>query len=105
MSWVRRVSVRTSPIHGRGVFARKRIREDEYIGTFHGKVTKRDGPYVLWTLHDDGSMQGIRGTGVLRYLNHSKTPNAEFQGADLYALSNIQSGQEITLHYGDDWEE
>ncbi len=67
MSWVKRVSVHTSPIHGRGVFVRNRIREDQYIGTFHGKVTKRDGPYVLWTLHDDGSPEGIRGTGVLRY--------------------------------------
>lgn len=105
MSSARRVAVRKSPIHGRGVFACKRIRKNAYIGTFEGEVTTRNGPHVLWTQLDDGNHLGIRGTGMLRFLNHSNDPNAEFQGADLYALRNIQPGEEVTLHYGDDWED
>jgi hypothetical protein len=37
-------------------------------------------------------------------LNHTKRPNAEFEGADLFALRNIQPGQEILIHYGEAWE-
>jgi SET domain-containing protein len=99
-----RIEVRRSPIHGRGVFARRRIREGAYIASFKGVKTKKDGEYVLWTLDEDGNEVGIRGRNELRFLNHSLAPNAEFRGTDLYALRNIQPGSEIMLHYGDDWE-
>ena len=98
------VSIGTSPVHGRGVFARKRLREDTFIGTFAGTRTQRDGVHVLWVLAPDGSRNGIRGENALRFLNHSAQPNAEFRGADLHATCNIQPGCEIRIHYGDDWE-
>lgn len=99
------VSVEKSPIHGRGVFARRRLRENAFIGTFAGTPTRRNGVHVLWVHVPDGSRNGIRGETVLRFLNHSADPNAEFRGADLYAIRNIQPGCEIRIHYGDDWDD
>ncbi len=100
-----RVEVRASPIHGRGVFARRRLRRGAYIGTFEGRRTRRDGTHVLWVLQDDGSQVGIRGENELRFLNHSARPNAEFHGADLYAVRDIALGREVLIHYGDDWDD
>ncbi len=100
----KRVVVRSSRIHGKGVFAARRLRAGGYVGTFEGERTSRDGRYVLWVLGDDGRYLGIRGCNDLRYLNHSSGANAELRGVDLYALRNIQPGREITLDYGPDWE-
>jgi SET domain-containing protein len=96
--------VRPSPIHGLGVFATKRIKRGARIGVYEGKVTKRDGTYVLWvTDEEDGSEVGYLGQNDLRYLNHSSKPNCIFDGTELSSLRNIQPGQELTFHYGDEW--
>ncbi len=100
-----RIAVGVSPIHGRGVFARPRIRSGSLIGDFEGRRTSRNGTYVLWVLGEDGSEVGIRGRNELRFLNHSRRPNAEFRGASLYALRNIQPGREVTIDYGEGWED
>jgi SET domain-containing protein len=101
----RNIYVMHSTIHGRGVFARRPIEVGEYIGTFRGVSTTRDGPWTLWVLQDDGSLQGVRGHNALRYLNHSPRPNAEFWGADLHATRRIARDAEITIDYGEDWED
>ena len=98
-----RIEVRQSSVHGRGVFATRRIRKGARIGTFEGRPTKRDGTHVLWVLDESGEEIGIRGQNDLRFLNHSLRPNAEFLGAELIALRNIQPGCEVTFHYGDAW--
>lgn len=100
-----RIVVGRSPIHGRGVFARRRLRPGAWIGTFEGERTTRDGEHVLWVQTEDGGEFGLRGRNELRFLNHSREPNAEFEGAELYAIRNIQPGVEITFHYGDAWED
>ena len=100
-----RIEVRTSPIHGKGVFARRRLRSGGYIGTFEGRPARRDGMYVLWVLDDDDREMGVEGRNELRFLNHSSRPNAEFLGLDLHATRNIQPGSEVTIHYGDAWTE
>ncbi len=100
-----RVGVGSSPIHGRGLFAKRRIRRGAYVATFEGEHTTKDGMHVLWTLDEGGSEIGIEGRNALRFLNHSSDPNAEFVGYELHALRNIQSGAELTIHYGDDWEQ
>ena len=105
MSLLSCIRVKRSPIHGRGVFARKRIRDGGSIGDFVGSVTKTNGMHVLWTLDENGRDVGIRGENELRFLNHSQDPNAEFRGASLFALRNIQSGHEILIDYGDDWDD
>ena len=98
-----RVEVRVSGIHGKGVFARRRIREDQWIGRFEDDATDQDGTYVLWLIDEDGSRAGIRGRNALRFLNHGDRPNAEFRDADLFALRNIQPGTELLIDYGEEW--
>lgn len=99
-----RVKIGTSPIHGRGLFAAKRIRPGAYVATFEGVAIQENGMHVLWTVDDDGNEVGIEGRNALRFLNHSRDPNAEFVGCELHALRNIELGAELTIHYGDDWE-
>ena len=41
--------------------------------------------------------------GSLRFVNHTSKPNAEFFGRDLYATKTIRAGDEITIHYGEEW--
>ena len=36
---------------------------------------------------------------VIRYLNHSKTPNAYHKNYNYYALRDIKAGEEITIDY------
>ncbi|MCW8908462.1 MAG: SET domain-containing protein-lysine N-methyltransferase [Sedimenticola sp.] len=90
-----------STIHGTGLFARKRIDKGTYIGTYHGPLAKRNGTYVLWLVEPDeeGNLIGRSGRNLLRFLNHSDPGNAEFDGFDLYALTDIEQDEEITFNY------
>jgi SET domain-containing protein len=100
-----RIEVRESAIHGKGVFARNRLREGQLIGRFEGDRTTENGTYVLWLIGDDGSEVGIHGRNALRFLNHGDPANAEFEDAALYAIRNVQPGAEILIDYGDAWHE
>jgi len=95
-----RVEVRRSPIHGRGVFARKRLRKGQLVGRFEGETTRRNGTYVLWLIDEDGTETGIRGRNALRFLNHGDPPNAEFRSDALHVLCNVQPGVELLIDYG-----
>lgn len=88
-----------SAIHGKGLFARRLIEAEDYIGTYRGLSTRNDGKYVLWTFPDEIKPVGRRGMNMFRYLNHSETPNAEFDGYDLFALRDIDPDEEITFNY------
>jgi SET domain-containing protein len=97
------LEVRKSSIHGKGVFATRRIQRDENLGVYGGVRTRRNGTYVLWVEYDEGEVVGISGRTRLRYLNHSALPNAVFYGDELFALCEIQPGSEVTIDYGEDW--
>lgn len=101
------VYVKDSPIHGFGCFALRRIRKGTHIGSYEGPKTMEDDTYVLWILEDEEAdyWEGVDGQNELRYMNHSSTPNAEFDGVDCYALRTIEENEEITFHYGDEWED
>jgi SET domain-containing protein len=96
-----------SAIHGTGLFAGRAIRKDEYIGTYHGPVARRNGTYVLWVFDPDDPTDtyGISGRNLLRYLNHERPGNACFEGPDLFARRRIGAGEEITFDYGDEWQD
>ena len=89
-----------SSIHGTGLFAARRFKANEYIGTYAGPIARRNGRYVLWVTDEDGSETGVRGLNLLRYLNHASKPNAYFAGVDLFAAKRIAAGNEITFDYG-----
>lgn len=89
-----------SEIHGTGLFAKRKIKKGERIGTYKGPVAKRNGTYVLWVYGEEGAEPaGRSGKNLLRYLNHSVPGNAEFDGFDLYARVRIKPDDEITFDY------
>jgi len=99
-----KVCVRSSSIHGRGLFACRRIAKGERIGRYEGPIVDRDGDHVLWVYDEtSGREVGICGQNELRYVNHSPRPNACFYGDELEALRTIQIGDEITHDYGWEW--
>ena len=101
-----RAVVGPSPIHGRGLFARRAIAKDEYIGTYRGPRTQENDMHVLWIWNDKRERwEGIDGTNEMRFLNHSDQPNADWWGTELYALRAIDEGEEITFDYGWDSEQ
>lgn len=93
------VYVAPSLIHGKGLFAARAITRGRFIGVYEGTPSARDGRYVLWVQTEEGGFRGVRGRGVLRYLNHSDTPNAVFRGDRLYARRAIAADEEITIDY------
>lgn len=99
----KKIEVKDSPIHGKGVFAKRRIPADAKIGVYKGPTTFENDTYVLWVEDDDGKEFGIDGQNELRYVNHSSKPNAVFFGPELYALCDIPPSAEITFDYGEEW--
>ncbi len=92
----KRVYVGESPIHGKGLFAKCDIPKDAVIGVIKGVAAKRDGPYVLWLSEDEG----IRVRCNLRFINHSKRPNAAYYDTlEVIALRDISRDEEITHNY------
>jgi uncharacterized protein len=104
-SLLSKVYVGKSSIHGQGLFARIRIPAGEMIGRFEGVETDQDGQYVLWIQQSGSRYLGIEGTTELRFVNHSRSPNAEFEDDVLVALRPIRPGDEITCDYGESWSE
>ena len=103
---VPRVRAADSPIHGRGLFATEAIPAGSHIGRYDGRRTGEDGMHVLWVEGDAAEeWVGYDGTNVLRFMNHSKQPNAEMDGQDLYAGRDIAAGEEITIDYGEWFDE
>jgi len=94
--------VTRSTIHGRGLFTRTDIEEEEFLGTYMGRRAFENHSHVLWTETEDGREIGRHGQNNLRYLNHSTDPCCELYGFDLYALRDIVAGEELTIDYGYD---
>jgi len=98
MNFTRHLYVAPSVIHGNGLFTKVKIPRDSYIGTYRGPRATRNGTYVLWVDTEYGLI-ARSGRNKLRYLNHSKRPNAEFHGFALFAKRDIKPDQEITFDY------
>lgn len=91
--------VRSSDVHGLGLFALRDIAAKELIGVATGEPTSEDGMHVLWLVDEDGSEEGLQMTNDLRFVNHADDANATFDGEDLVALRKIKAGSEITFDY------
>ena len=83
-----------SPIHGKGVFASRPIKEGEIIGTLNVSPATRNGHHVLWISEN----QKVRVNCSLRYVNHSDDPNLDDDG---FAIKDINIGDEIVINYKD----
>ena len=96
------VYVDDSPIHGKGLFAKTFIPSGTLIGVVQGRPTTTDGDHVLWI--DDHT--GFQVQCILRYINHSDTPNAVYyDNLDVCAMRDIMAGEEITHNYDGSGEE
>ena len=96
-----RVYVDRSPIHGKGLYAARKLVGGQLIGTYEGPQVEEDGIYVLW-IEDEpgGEWTGYDGRNEMRFMNHADQPNAEMNGLDCYAMTIIPTGTEITIDYG-----
>jgi uncharacterized protein len=97
---------------GRGVFARRRYREEEAIGEITGEVIE-DAQYGSDYCYDIGERLRLEPALPFRYVNHSCDPNCEFDWFDvtengepsprrrlfLFALRDIRPGEELTIDY------
>ena len=93
------VYVADSPIHGKGLFAKRTISAGEIIGVIQGVPASVDGAHVLWV---DGK-NGVQVQCDLRYINHSDKPNAVYYDTlEVCALTDIVPGEEITHNYDGD---
>jgi SET domain-containing protein len=110
----RRIAVRRSPIHGRGVFALRKIRKGERIIEYTGeRVTHReadrrypvdDAPHTMLFIVDKNIVIDATRTGSsARWINHSCRPNCESINDDkriyIEARRDIRPGEELTYDY------
>jgi SET domain-containing protein len=105
-----KTKVQNSRLHGRGVFATKKIRKGETIEVCpaivvpkkkinHIKNTPLADYYFIW---DNGDPAIVLGNGSL--YNHSYCPNAKYGKYEnntitFTAIETINVGEEITVNY------
>jgi uncharacterized protein len=110
------IRVRRSRLHGRGVFALRRIRKGtrviEYLGdrVSHGEADNRynhkpveDNHTFLFIVSRSTVIDGGANGNDARYINHSCDPNCESLIEDrrvfIEAIRTIQPGDELTYDY------
>ena len=109
---VRRIEVRESRVHGRGVYAIKLIPKGARIIEYTGKrVLWEHAPDDLADPHtflfglDNGTevIDPTTGGNEARWINHSCDPNCEAIEEDervfIYALRDLQPGEELFYDY------
>jgi SET domain-containing protein len=112
---MRRVIVRRSSIHGKGVFAMQPLAAGERVLEYKGERTAwRDavrrhrregvaGHTFLFGLSDGRVIDGSRGGNSARWLNHACVPNCEtIEDAGrifIYTLRPIGAGEELFIEY------
>lgn len=110
------IKVRHSRIHGRGVFALRRIRKGstviEYLGdrVTHAQADARyenknpnDNHTFLFTVDARTVIDAGVGGNEARYINHGCDPNCESTTLDerifIEAIRTIQAGEELAYDY------
>ena len=90
------VYVAKSPLHGKGMFAKTKIKADVTLGKLEGKPTRKDGIYVLWLT----DTKGLEVTNDFRFINHASNPNCALTGTHVVTLKAIKPDEELTHDYG-----
>jgi hypothetical protein len=113
----RRIQVRRSGVHGKGVYALKPIRKGETIIEYKGEVVtwkqaqrrhphNPDDPHHTFFFHVDDRrvIDAAYGGNAARWINHSCAPNCEADEVDgrifIKALRNLRPGEELFYDYG-----
>ena len=112
----RRIAVHNSPIHGRGVFALRRIPKGVRIIEYKGKLISdkaadrrysrmhANSPHTMLFSLDGGLViDATRRGNSARWINHSCAPNCEIEeeGHRIFidARRDIRAGEELTYDY------
>lgn len=105
------LTIKQSPIHGKGCFATKPFKRRHKIAEYAGeRITNAEARrrahrkmLRICEVNSRWSLDGSRGGNGTHYINHSCSPNAFMQ--ILYdhilfiALRDINEGEEITIDY------
>ena len=90
-----------SKIQGKGLFSDVEITKGDWIGSFEGRKAIYKTRFTLWV----GNVP-YRIVNVLKWANHSSTPNAEVdEDQNMWALECIKVGDEILWDYGEEWQD
>src|SRR6187455_3450976 len=115
----RRITVRRSPIHGRGVFAARAIAAGERVIEYRGARIPRSaalaretpGHTFLFTVNEHWAIDGDERGNSARWINHGCAPNCvatvyvDIDGDErrdrvfIEALRAIRAGEELTFDY------
>jgi uncharacterized protein len=108
----RRIVVRRSSIHGKGVFATTYIPAGTRLIEYKGeRISDEESEHLytetthtfLFMLENNEVIDGSRNGNNARWINHSCEPNCEASEEDgrvfIDALSNLEAGDEITIDY------
>jgi SET domain-containing protein len=114
----RRIQVRRSGVHGKGVFALRRIPAGETLIEYTGEVIgwpealrrhphdPKDPHHTFYFSLDDGShvIDAKHGGNASRWINHACEPNCEADEEDgrvfIKALRDLEPGEELFYDYG-----
>lgn len=92
--------VKSSKIHGKGLFTSVDLRQGTLLGYCNAVPVTDISPYTLWVgdeLYDV--------TCRLKYINHAADPNViYYDDLSVFTLRDIKAGEELTHHYGDEWD-
>lgn len=111
---IEKLEARRSSIDRLGCFSTIAIEGNTYIADYEGERISsdeavrresdkdREGVYTFW-LDDESVIDGFENGNVLKYLNHSCTPNCTYEIIDgrikIYSIENITPGDELTIDY------
>jgi hypothetical protein len=110
----RRIGLRRSPIHGRGVFALRKIGKGERIIEYTGERLSHDeadrrypvddsNHTMLFIVDDTTVIDATRKGSSARWINHSCRPNCESVDEEgriyIEATRAIRPGEELTYDY------
>lgn len=114
------IEVRASPIHGREVYALRKLPRGTCIGVYEGRRytsaallnvdwdRRHHGMTYLFNLSDGTTIDGGEGGNATRFLNHACSPNCQAvevtndQGRlnlELVTLKAVRAGTELFLDY------
>ena len=113
----RRIQVRRSGVHGKGVFALQPIAEGEVVFEYVGEVISWDeaqrrhphdpsDPNHTFYFHIDDQhvIDALHGGNASRWINHSCSPNCKADEQDgrifITARRAIRAGEELNYDYG-----
>ncbi|MGE4241620.1 SET domain-containing protein [Ramlibacter sp.] len=113
----RRIQVRKSGVHGKGVFAIAPIAEGEKIIEYTGELIswkeaqrrhphdENDPNHTFYFSLDNGKvLDALYGGNASRWINHACDPNCEADEEEgrvwIKALRNIRPGEELNYDYG-----